>query len=415
MKKNKLLSIITAVSMLCGMTSAPVFADETEVKDSAAIAASVRAYLEENGYTGEALENAMAIYETGAPFILSEYNGVDYYGFYDIEDQGSDLLMYEALVTYGGGITEYTQFRNCNYIKIAINLDNSIGDYSIGRTLGDDVVVTETPVEYMLSDDWKANDFVLHNGVEIVFDNIRTDFERTEAVHLLRYPISEYNYCISPRDSIREGNLHLSTLEYDTPQIGCKSYCYAMGDMNHDGMVNAVDYAIGLRYAAGEYTSTGFDAVELLGTLAADMDMNGEITLSDLEAILDLSYYTEALTANYAYAERLAEEDERVVAKYFADNGYTDVEVIEDAMYIYSEGKAAAATGGTTDAPAAGDVNCDGAVNAIDYTEMLRYLSGQEADVYEVSILDVNSDGVCDIADATVIPTLSAYSSVDDA
>lgn len=248
-----------------------------------------------------------------------------------------------------------------------------------------------------------AADNVDVNGIDLRYDlNQDGVVDRTDFKSVMVYlgvPAYKYEY-VTIHDGYGNTVSGYGDVKFDISDE-TKSYIEANGDLDGNGVVNALDANV-ILYALLDNgvipTDFNFD-----GKFTADVVLHNE-SYTDNDAACILGYYAEVQTESY---DILSDE----VRNYVAENGDINCDDFIDARdavflisyYLKDEPK--------------GDVNGDGVINAVDASLVLSYYAdvqtggiGSDPEL-QYSVIsafgDVNGDGVVNAVDASAI--LSIY------
>lgn len=293
---KKAIAGISALAMTVAMsaTTIPAFASEYEAIDAQEYVNSfenpetreVAQFYLDNGISGDELKDMMSTYEEGLALLNSE----------QIDESGIALTSASDSTTVvlgkGGNYYNGTRMANSNHYAVITN------DRPQAEAVGNFIVSTSNAVSY----DMAAHPYTLQSGYEslivrassnlqylTITGTLASDSKSVEAIVTLPFTAGT---------ATSEAKLHsgftlssnFTSLNDDDGSYSLNTY--ALGDLDHNGIVDSADYTLASRFLVSlinkidfNYKDVGPGVASAIFILAFDVNMDGQIDLSDAVGI----------------------------------------------------------------------------------------------------------------------------------
>ena len=293
---KKAIAGISALAMTVAMsaTTIPAFASEYEAIDAQEYVNSfenpetreVAQFYLDNGISGDELKDMMSTYEEGLALLNSE----------QIDESGIALTSASdsTTVVLGKGKNYYngTRMANSNHYAVITN------DRPKANVVGNFIVSTSNAVSY----DIATHPHTLQSGYEnlgfstsknqqqlIIAGTLESDSESVEAI--VTFPFTAGT--ATSEAKLRSGFTLSSNFNSMNGVDGSYSMnTYALGDLDHNGIVDSADYTLASRFLVSlinkidfNYKDVGPGVASAIFILAFDVNMDGQIDLSDAVGI----------------------------------------------------------------------------------------------------------------------------------
>ncbi len=293
---KKAIAGISALAMTAAMsaTTIPAFASEYEAIDAQEYVNSfenpetreVAQFYLDNGISGDELKDMMSTYEEGLALLNSE----------QIDESGIALTSASdsTTVVLGKGKNYYngTRMANSNHYAVITN------DRPKANVVGNFIVSTSNAVSY----DIATHPHTLQSGYEnlgfstsknqqqlIIAGTLESDSESVEAI--VTFPFTAGT--ATSEAKLRSGFTLSSNFNSMNDVDGSYSMnTYALGDLDHNGIVDSADYTLASRFLVSlinkvtfNYKDVGPGVASAIFILAFDVNMDGQIDLSDAVGI----------------------------------------------------------------------------------------------------------------------------------
>lgn len=291
---KKAIAGISALAMTAAMsaTTIPAFASEYEAIDAQEYVNSfenpetreVAQFYLDNGISGDELKDMMSTYEEGLALLSSE------------DESGIALTSANSSTTVslgnGGNYYNGTRMANSKHYAVITN------DRPQAEAVGNFIVSTSNAVSY----DMAAHPYTLQSGYEslivrassnlqylTITGTLASDSKSVEAIVTLPFTAGT---------ATSEAKLHSGftlSSNFNSMNGVDGSYSmntYALGDLDHNGIVDSADYTLASRFLVSlinkidfNYKDVGPGVASAIFILAFDVNMDGQIDLSDAVGI----------------------------------------------------------------------------------------------------------------------------------
>ena len=293
---KKAIAGISALAMTAAMsaTTIPAFASEYEAIDAQEYVNSfenpetreVAQFYLDNGISGDELKDMMSTYEEGLALLNSEQT----------DESGIALTSANSSTTVslgnGGNYYNGTRMANSKHYAVITN------DRPKAHVVGNFIVSTSNAVSY----DIATHPYTLQSGYEnlgfstsknqqqlIIAGTLESDSESVEAI--VTFPFTAGIATIEAK--LRSGFTLSSNFNSMNGVDGSYSMnTYALGDLDHNGIVDSADYTLASRFLVSlinkvtfNYKDVGPGVASAIFILAFDVNMDGQIDLSDAVGI----------------------------------------------------------------------------------------------------------------------------------
>lgn len=291
---KKAIAGISALAMTAAMsaTTIPAFASEYEAIDAQEYVNSfenpetreVAQFYLDNGISGDELKDMMSTYEEGLALLSSE------------DESGIALTSANSSPTVslgnGGNYYNGTRMANSNHYAVITN------DRPQAQVVGNFIVSTSNAVSY----DIATHPHTLQSGYEslivrasnnqqylTITGTLASDSESVEAI--VTFPFTAG--IATSEAKLRSGFTLSSNFNSMNDVDGSYSMnTYALGDLDHNGIVDSADYTLASRFLVSlinkvtfNYKDVGPGVASAIFILAFDVNMDGQIDLSDAVGI----------------------------------------------------------------------------------------------------------------------------------
>ena len=293
---KKAIAGISALAMTAAMsaTTIPAFASEYEAIDAQEYVNSfenpetreVAQFYLDNGISGDELKDMMSTYEEGLALLNSEQT----------DESGIALTSANSSTTVslgnGGNYYNGTRMANSKHYAVITN------DRPKAHVVGNFIVSTSNAVSY----DIATHPYTLQSGYEnlgfsttknqqqlIIAGTLESDSESVEAI--VTFPFTAG--IATSEAKLRSGFTLSSNFNSMNGVDGSYSMnTYALGDLDHNGIVDSADYTLASRFLVSlinkvtfNYKDVGPGVASAIFILAFDVNMDGQIDLSDAVGI----------------------------------------------------------------------------------------------------------------------------------
>lgn len=293
---KKAIAGISALAMTAAMsaTTIPAFASEYEAIDAQEYVNSfenpetreVAQFYLDNGISGDELKDMMSTYEEGLALLSSEQT----------DESGIALTSANSSTTVslgnGGNYYNGTRMANSKHYAVITN------DRPQAEAIGSFIVSTSNAVSY----DMAAHPYTLQSGYEslivrasnnqqylTITGTLASDSESIEAIVTLPFTAGT----ATSEAKLHSGFTFSSNFTSLNGEDGSYSLnTYALGDLDHNGIVDSADYTLASRFLVSlinkvtfDYSDVGPDIAAAIFILAFDVNMDGQIDLSDAVGI----------------------------------------------------------------------------------------------------------------------------------
>lgn len=293
---KKAIAGISALAMTAAMsaTTIPAFASEYEAIDAQEYVNSfenpetreVAQFYLDNGISGDELKDMMSTYEEGLALLNSEQT----------DESGIALTSANSSTTVslgnGGNYYNGTRMANSKHYAVITN------DRPKAHVVGNFIVSTSNAVSY----DIATHPYTLQSGYEnlgfstsknqqqlIIAGTLESDSESVEAI--VTFPFTAG--IATSEAKLRSGFTLSSNFNSMNDVDGSYSMnTYALGDLDHNGIVDSADYTLASRFLVSlinkvtfNYKDVGPGVASAIFILAFDVNMDGQIDLSDAVGI----------------------------------------------------------------------------------------------------------------------------------
>lgn len=293
---KKAIAGISALAMTAAMsaTTIPAFASEYEAIDAQEYVNSfenpetreVAQFYLDNGISGDELKDMMSTYEEGLALLSSEQT----------DESGIALTSANSGTTVslgnGGNYYNGTRMANSKHYAVITN------DRPKAHVVGNFIVSTSNAVSY----DIATHPYTLQSGYEnlgfstsknqqqlIIAGTLESDSESVEAIVTLPFTAG----IATSEAKLRSGFTLSSNFNSMNGVDGSYSMnTYALGDLDHNGIVDSADYTLASRFLVSlinkvtfNYKDVGPGVASAIFILAFDVNMDGQIDLSDAVGI----------------------------------------------------------------------------------------------------------------------------------
>ena len=293
---KKAIAGISALAMTAAMsaTTIPAFASEYEAIDAQEYVNSfenpetreVAQFYLDNGISGDELKDMMSTYEEGLALLNSEQT----------DESGIALTSANSSTTVslgnGGNYYNGTRMANSKHYAVITN------DRPKAHVVGNFIVSTSNAVSY----DIATHPYTLQSGYEnlgfstsknqqqlIIAGTLESDSESVEAI--VTFPFTAG--IATSEAKLRSGFTLSSNFNSMNGVDGSYSMnTYALGDLDHNGIVDSADYTLASRFLVSLinkvtfiYKDVGPGVASAIFILAFDVNMDGQIDLSDAVGI----------------------------------------------------------------------------------------------------------------------------------
>lgn len=293
---KKAIAGISALAMTAAMsaTTIPAFASEYEAIDAQEYVNSfenpetreVAQFYLDNGISGDELKDMMSTYEEGLALLSSEQT----------DESGIALTSANSGTTVslgnGGNYYNGTRMANSKHYAVITN------DRPKAHVVGNFIVSTSNAVSY----DIATHPYTLQSGYEnlgfstsknqqqlIIAGTLESDSESVEAIVTLPFTAG----IATSEAKLRSGFTLSSNFNSMNGVDGSYSMnTYALGDLDHNGIVDSADYTLASRFLVSlinkvtfNYKDVGPGVAAAIFILAFDVNMDGQIDLSDAVGI----------------------------------------------------------------------------------------------------------------------------------
>lgn len=291
---KKAIAGISALAITAAMsaTTIPAFASEYEAIDAQEYVNSfenpetreVAQFYLDNGISGDELKDMMSTYEEGLALLSSE------------DESGIALTSANSSTTVslgnGGNYYNGTRMANSKHYAVITN------DRPKAHVVGNFIVSTSNAVSY----DIATHPHTLQSGYEnlsfstsknqqqlIIAGTLESDSESVEAI--VTFPFTAG--IATSEAKLRSGFTLSSNFNSMNDEDGSYSMnTYALGDLDHNGIVDSADYTLASRFLVSlinkvdfNYKDVGPGVAAAIFILAFDVNMDGQIDLSDAVGI----------------------------------------------------------------------------------------------------------------------------------